>query len=91
MAVVISLNVVTPIEESGQLVVSEPVEEFSPADIALALQELNVAIDYLTQVSQRAEVMIGDRFLITPLQDSINASFSRARIRKNFPLNKGPI
>lgn len=91
VAVVISLNVVTPIEESGQLVVSEPVEEFSPADIALALQELNVAIDYLTQVSQRAEVMIGDRFLITPLQDSINASFSRARIRKNFPLNKGPI
>ena len=91
VAVVISLNVVTPIEESGQLVVSEPVEEFSPADIALALQELNVAIDYLTQVSQRAEVMIGDRFLITPLQDSINASFSRASIRKNFPLNKGPI
>jgi hypothetical protein len=79
VAVAISLNVVTPIEE------------YSPQDIALSLQELNVAIDYLNQVSQRTEVMIGDRFLVTPLQDSINASFQRANIRENVPLNNGPI
>jgi len=91
VAMAISLNVVTPIEEPGTLVVGESVEEFSPQDIALALQELNVAIDYLNQVSQRTEVMIGDRFLVTPLQDSINASFQRANIRENVPLNNGPI
>lgn len=91
VAVAISLNVVTPIEEPEALVASESVEEFSPQDIALALQELNVAIDYLNQVSQRTEVMIGDRFLVTPLQDSINASFQRASSRENVPLNNGPI
>lgn len=91
VAVAISLNVVTPIEEPETLVASESVEEFSPQDIALALQELNVAIDYLNQVSQRTEVMIGDRFLVTPLQDSINASFSRASSREDVPLNNGPI
>jgi predicted anti-sigma-YlaC factor YlaD len=91
VAVAVSFSVVTPIEEPGQLVASESVEQYSPEDITLALQELNVAIDYLNQVSQRTEVMIGDRFLVTPLQDSINASFQRARIRENNPLNNGPI
>jgi hypothetical protein len=91
VAVAISLNVVIPIEEPETLVASDSVEEFSPQDIALALQQLNVAIDYLNQVSQRTEVMIGDRFLVTPLQDSINASFQRASIREDVPLNDGPI
>ena len=91
VAVAVSFNVVTPIEEPEALVASESVEQFSPEDIALALQELNVAIDYLNQVSLRTEVMIGDRFLVTPLQDSINASFQRARSRQNDPLQNGPI
>ena len=91
VAVVVSLSVVKPTEEPNQLIASESVEQYSPEDIALALQELNVAIDYLNQASQRTEVMIGDRFLVTPLQDSINASFSRARIREDAPLNYGPI
>ncbi|MBL4573822.1 MAG: hypothetical protein JKY86_12220, partial [Gammaproteobacteria bacterium] len=91
VAVAVSFSVVTPIEEPGQLVASEPVEQYSPEDIALALQELNVAIDYLNQVSLRTEVMIGNRFLVTPLQDSINASFQRARSRQNDPLQNGPI
>lgn len=91
VAVAVSFSVVTPIGEPETLVASESVEQYSPEDIAVALLELNVAIDYLNQVSQRTEVMIGDRFLVTPLQDSINASFQRARVRENDPLQNGPI
>jgi len=91
VAVAVSFSVVAPIEEPGQLVASEQVEQYSPEDIALALQELNVAMDYLNQLSKRTEVMIGDRFLVTPLQESINASFQRARTRENDPLQNGPI
>ncbi len=60
--------------------------EYSPADIAQAMQELNLAIEYLNQVSQRTEAMVGDRFLITPLRDRLNvsdrlnASFERVRV-----------
>jgi len=91
VAVAVSFSVMTPIEEPGQLVASEPVEQYSPEDVALALQELNVAIDYLNQLSKRTEVMIGDRFLVTPIQDSINASFQRTRTRESDPLQNGPI
>ena len=91
VAVAISFSVVTPIDEPETLVASEQAEQYSPEDIALALAELNVAIDYLNQVSQRTEVMIGNRFLVTPLQDSINASFRRASERENDPLQNGPI
>ncbi|PCJ23857.1 MAG: hypothetical protein COA96_10800 [SAR86 cluster bacterium] len=54
-------------------------EQYSPEEVFQALQDLNLAIDYLNQMSQRTEVMIGNRFLVTPLQDSINASFQRTR------------
>jgi len=91
VAVAVSFNAVIPVEEPEQLIASESIEQYSPEDIATALQELNVAIDYLNQVSQRTEVMIGDRFLVTPLQDSINASFQRASTRENDPLQNGPI
>ncbi|MDA1371777.1 MAG: hypothetical protein O2971_13590 [Proteobacteria bacterium] len=82
-----SLNVPMVAEHSA----GEQVEEFSPEDIAKALQDLNLAIDYLNQVSQRTEVMIGDRFLITPLQDSLNASFERASSRRQDRLQDDPI
>lgn len=70
---------------------TENLEEYSAEDIQQALRELNVAIDYLNQVSERTEVMIGDRFLITPLQDSLNASFERARTRRQDRLQDDPI
>ena len=70
---------------------TEPVEEYAAEDIQQALEDLNLAIDYLNQVSQRTEVMIGDRFLVTPLQDSFNASFERARIRRQDQLQDDPI
>ena len=91
VAVAVSFSLFAPIEEPGQLVASESVEQFTQEDVALALQELNVAMDYLNQLSQLTEVMIGDRFLVTPLQDSINASFQRTRERENDPLQNGPI
>ena len=69
----------------------EPVEQYGPAEIRQAMQELNVAIDYLNEMSRRTEVMIGERFLITPLQDSINASFERANSRSNQRLRDDPI
>lgn len=74
-------------------VVTTPVdfEEYQPEDIAKALLELNTAIDYLNEVSQRTESMIGGRFLVTPLRDRINASFERAVLDPEDPLENDPI
>ncbi len=91
VAVAVSFSVVTPIDEPETLVASESAEQYSREDVALALQELNVAIDYLNQLSLRTEVMIGNRFLVTPIQNSINASFQRAGTRENDSLQNGPI
>lgn len=91
VAVAVSFNAVAPLDEPGQLVASEPIEQYSQEDIAQALQELNVAMDYVNQLSKRTEVMIGDRFLVTPLQDSINASFQRTDTEEYDPLQNGPI
>ncbi|NKB32308.1 MAG: hypothetical protein GKR91_04350 [Pseudomonadales bacterium] len=65
--------------------------DYSAEDIQQALLDLNLAIDYLNDVSQRTEVMIGDRFLVTPLQDSLNASFERASERNRNGLQDDPI
>lgn len=94
VAVAISFSVINPTENTlsnEQLIASEIADQYSPEDVYQALQELNLAIDYLNQVSQRTETMIGGRFLVTPLQDSINASFQRASIRESDPLQNGPI
>ena len=74
-------------------VVMTPVdfEEYGPEDIARALLELNTAIDYLNKVSQRTESMIGGRFLVSPLRDRINASFERAVLDPEDPLENDPI
>lgn len=53
--------------------------EYSPEDVAQALQDLTVAIEYLNQVSERTESMVGGRFLMRPLQNRLNASFDRVR------------
>ena len=68
-----------------------PLEQFSPQDVRQALLELNLAIDYLNQMSERTEVMISERFVVTPLQDSLNASFERARTRNGPQLSNDPI
>jgi len=45
VAISISFNEMSPLEEPGQMVASEPVEQYSQEDISQALQELNVAMD----------------------------------------------
>lgn len=67
---------VQPVEPEG--IMTTPVE-YSPEDVAQALQDLSLAIEYLNQVSERTENMVGGRFLITPLRDRLNASFERVR------------
>lgn len=67
----------------GQQVVAEnTAEDYSAEDIQQALQELNLAIEYLNDVSERTEVMIGERFVVAPLQESLNASFDRSRLNR---------
>lgn len=56
--------------------------DYSPVEIQKALLDLNLAIEYLNDVSQRTEVMIGERFVVTPLQESLNASFDRSRTNR---------
>ncbi len=85
VAVVVSFKLLLPAESglsNEQMLANEVVEQYNPEDVSQALQDLNLAIDYLNQVSQRTEAMIGGRFLVTPLQDSINASFQKAGIRE---------
>ena len=91
IAIVLSSSVMTPTDVPSQLVAAESAEQYTAQEISQALEELNVAIDYLNQLSQRTEVMIGERFLVNPLQDSINASFEKAGLRDNDPLQNGPI
>jgi anti-sigma factor RsiW len=83
------------VQQSSPLVATQEINpaesEYSPQEIQAALLELNLAIDYLNDVSQRTEVMIGDRFLVTPLQDSLNASFERASDRRQNVLQNDPI
>jgi len=68
-------------EQSGIELASQGVEEVAPepqytqTEIVQALQDLEIAIDYLGQISQRTNVMIEDRFLLRQLEDSINATF----------------
>ena len=70
---------------------AEAVEQYSPEDIYQALQDLNLAIEYLSDMSRRTEAMIGDRFLITPLQESLDASFQSIGRNSNDSLNDDPI
>jgi hypothetical protein len=80
----------------GELLATElaavvPLDQYSPQEVRQALLDLNLAIDYLNQVSERTEVMISNRFVITPLQDSLNASFERVRTRNGPQLQNDPI
>lgn len=65
--------------------------EYSTADVQKALADLNLAMQYLNQVGLRTEVMIGDRFLVTPVRDSVRASFEKGRDRTDVPPRSDPI
>lgn len=68
--------------DSAELPFAIPAQ-YSPTEIVEALNELNLAIEYLNQVSQRTEAMVGDRFMVRPLRDRLNASFQRVRASAN--------
>jgi len=91
IAVAVSNSVLAPGDAPVPVVASETDPQYSQEDIAQALGELNVAIDYLNELSQRTEVMIGDRFIVSPIQESINASLEKAGMREYDPLQNGPI
>lgn len=94
VAVFISSSVLNPVETNSvdnNQIALEPVEVYSPEEIFQALQDLNIAMDYLNQMSKRTEAMISDRFLVTPLQDSINASFEKASRADKNSLQNDPI
>ncbi len=90
LLVVPELDRSAPDEMLAELpVVPEP--EYTQADVLAALADLNTAITYLNEVSQRTESMIGGRFVVMPLQDSLNASFERLQDDENDPLSDDPI
>tara|TARA_B110000027_G_scaffold32845_1_gene36493 strand:+ start:73 stop:831 length:759 start_codon:yes stop_codon:yes gene_type:complete len=64
---------------------------FDAAEVRMALEELNTAIDYLNRVSRQTETMIGERFVVLPLQQSVNSSLRRASFRSNEDRQAGPI
>lgn len=74
-----------------QVAVQPAPEDYSPEQVIQALAELNTAINYMNEVSQRTETMIGDRFLLRPLRESLNASFETLSDGDDQELNNGPI
>lgn len=64
---------------------------FDAAEVRMALKELNTAIDYLKRVSRQTETMIGERFVVLPLQQSVNSSLRRASFSGNEDRQAGPI
>ncbi len=64
------------VELAGQPAAETAGSEYSPAEVRQALEDLELALDYLGQISQRTEVMIQDRFLLRQLEQSMNASFT---------------
>lgn len=64
---------------------------FDAAEVRMALEELNTAIDYLIRVSRQTETMIGERFVVLPLQQSVNSSLRRASFSGNEDRQAGTI
>lgn len=71
--------------------VAEVTPQYSAEEIGQALNDLNLAIEYLNRANKRTEAMISERFLLNPLQDSLNASFQRARLNSDTPIQNDPI
>ena len=76
---------VAPAAELAQL------QQYDPAEIRQAVEDLNLAIEYLNQIGRRTDALISDRFLLRPLQDTLNASFERAAFRNQERTLNDPI
>ena len=100
LAIVISTSMLTPdqdtpiVAEQASAVPVQQVaqlEQYDPAEIRQAVEDLNLAIEYLHQLGRRTDALISDRFLIRPLQNSLNASFERAASRSDDQTLSDPI
>jgi len=79
-------------ELAVQAPVQEQETEYTQAEIVQAMQDLELALDYLERISERTEVMIEDRFLRRQLRESINASLdAEPRRRGDTAAGNGPI
>jgi hypothetical protein len=79
-------------EIAGQLPADNGQPHYTQAEIVQAMQDLELALSYLGQISARTEVMIENRFLLRQLESSINASFSEDSRRESIDaVNDGPI
>lgn len=76
---------VAPAQELAQL------QQYDAAEIRQAVADLNLAIEYLNQIGRRTDALISDRFLLRPLQDTLNASFERAASRNQERTLNDPI
>lgn len=74
----------TDVALPSQQAANTTADSYSSEEIQKALLDLNLAIEYLNDVSKRTEVMIGERFVVTPLQESLNASFDRPRLNRRI-------
>lgn len=83
----------SPVSEVPQIADATPAAAplYTPEEIQQALLDLNTAIDYLNSVGRRTEVMIGDRFIVSPIQESLDASFEVMRRVNDDPLQDDPI
>lgn len=89
LAPALTLNEQIRPEVAVQTATGEP--EYTPEEVIAALRDLNTAINYMNEVSERTEVMIGDRFIISPLQETLNASFENLIDEDAESVSNGPI
>jgi anti-sigma factor RsiW len=81
------------VEQSLVAVETQPVPPepaFDAEEVRAALVELNTAIDYLNRVGRQTEEMIGERFVLAPLQESVQNSLRRASFEEVNSV-QGPI
>ena len=81
------------VDGAGNLPANSPVPvslpgSYSEEEIVQAFQDLQVALDYLGEVSERTGGMIEDRFLLRQLRETINASLDNEPVEAG---TNGPI
>ena len=100
LATVLRISVLIPAEDRSAIAQQASVDpaqelpqlqQYDPAEIRQAVEDLNLAIEYLNQIGRRTDALISDRFLIRPLQDTLNASFKRAASRNQERTLNDPI
>lgn len=84
-----------PVPELAELSAREPSVQaqaaYSEAEVRQAMQDLDLAIDYLARISALTGAMIEDRFLLRQVEESINASFRNERPAAARRGSSGPI